>query len=78
MKDENVLYIDEDPRNADWLRTMHWDLPTTLSSFLARLGVVDSPVGVQRASVEKFMRLPAAEAMPKSLRRELMMVGLLS
>ena len=54
--------IDADLRNADWIRTRTWDLPTDKDMFLA----VIAPT-----PLEHFMTLPAAEAMPDKLRMEL-------
>lgn len=53
------FYVDADLRNADWTKKS-WDLPTDVDGFLAT--VLD---------VKSFMKLPAAKAMPKSLRKSL-------
>lgn len=50
-----------DARNEDWLRTIGWDLPTTLDAFLASQG--NDPERLRH-----FLTLPAAEAMPEDLR----------
>ncbi len=63
------INIDEDARNADWLRTMHWALPTDLDEFMQMVG---------RSGVHHFMTLPAAEAMPMSLRTALLATGFVS
>jgi hypothetical protein len=55
------------PRNADWLRVVAWDLPTTAEDFLAFLGETRDQ---QVAKWVQFQRLPAIEAMPPDLRRE--------
>lgn len=52
-----------DTRNEDWLRTRSWDLPTDLDGFLALNGN-----DVER--VKHFLTLPAAEAMPADLKRD--------
>ena len=56
--------IDADLRQADWLRESFWDLPTDPDEFR----------GVLRRNqwtVEHFMSLPAARAMPDEIRRSL-------
>ncbi len=58
-----VWDIDEDDEQADWLRTMAWDLPTSKSVFLASIGGI--------SELDHFMTLPAAKAMPEGLLREL-------
>lgn len=58
-----VPNLDEDQANADWVKTMSWDLPTTPDAFLAVIG------GPGRLS--DFMGLPAAQAMPGPLRHAL-------
>ena len=55
-----TINIDADLRNADWLRTRTWDLPKDPDAFLAVIG--------GRDRLDHFMGLPAAEAMPQSLR----------
>jgi hypothetical protein len=54
--------------DEDWLRRDSWDLPRDVEGFLA---VLES-LGL---SLTAFMHTPAAEAMPESLRSELMSVG---
>lgn len=56
-----------DPLDEDWLRTQGWDLPTDADSFLAV---------VLPGQLAHFLTLPAALAMPDSLRRELAERGL--
>lgn len=57
-----------DPRNEDWLRTRHWDLPTDPEGFIAvALGSPDDPATLKRRWLE-FQALPAFEAMPEGLR----------
>ena len=63
------INIDADQRNADWLKTLSWDLPTDKDVFLAVIG--------GEAALDHFMTLPAAEAMPTDLRGELHKAGLL-
>ena len=68
-RETGSLNIDINPRNADWLRTLHWNLPTDMAEFLRQIGPDD---------VHHFMSLPAAEAMPSTLRAELLMHGFVS
>ena len=77
-----VIDIDADLRNADWLRTMVWDIlpmgdETELDAFLRVVGVDDPKEDGAKAKVDKFMTLPAAEAMPESLKGELKKLGLM-
>lgn len=58
---DNVWNIDADLANADWIKTRAWDLPTDKDGFLAYLTIIGK-------TVMEFMRLPAAEAMPQTLR----------
>jgi hypothetical protein len=62
--------LDEQLHNADWLRSMSWDLPRDKDEFLATIGNLGLPL-------EDFMKLPAAQAMPGDLRAALMKDGLL-
>lgn len=63
---EEILDPDIFPDNADWLRTLTWDLwhagrlVETLADLEAEL---DLPL-------EQFMKLPAARAMPAGLRKQ--------
>ncbi|HUY97266.1 MAG TPA: hypothetical protein VMW47_06585 [Verrucomicrobiae bacterium] len=66
-KETGSLNIDAIPRNADWLRTLHWTLPTDVTEFLLQIGGPEE--------VHRFLQLPAAEAMPQLLRDELVMHG---
>ena len=69
------INIDADIENADWLRSLSWDLPTEPDIFLAiikRAGMTDAE------SVRAFMTLPASRPMPSDLRAELARRGLLA
>jgi len=55
--------IDADLANADWIKTLAWDLPTEKDAFLAAIG--------GESQLAKFMTLPAARAMPPELAAEL-------
>lgn len=65
-----TINIDADLRNADWLRTRTWDIWTKGSKKL-----VATPEELAEAiapmTVEHFLTLPAAEAMPEELRAAL-------
>lgn len=51
--------------NGDWIKAVGWNLPESTEEFLVALGIrTDEPKEDQRAKVEHFMTLPAAEAMP--------------
>ena len=58
---KKVWNIDANLRNADWLKTTTWDLPTDKTAFIAHLASINK-------TVTEFMALPAAEAMPQTLR----------
>ncbi len=59
-----TVIIDRDIEHADWLRGLSWGLPVNVDELL---GVI----GSTKADVQKFMKLPAARAMPVEVRREL-------
>ena len=61
---KKVWNIDANLRNADWLKTTTWDLPTDKTAFIAHLASINK-------TVTEFMALPAAEAMPDTLKRDL-------
>ena len=63
MAKKKPYNIDSDQRNADWIRTLHWDLPTDKDTFLTVIG--------GESALAHFMTLPAAEAMPPELRSAL-------
>lgn len=71
-------YINQSLMEADWLRTLTWDLPTELRPFLGALGFVnhDRPEEA-RAIVEKFLTYPAVIPMPESLWNDLAKAGLI-
>lgn len=69
---------DDDLENADWIRTLSWNLPTGLDEFLEYLGVSEDSVETQRQAVGQFIKLPAAKPMPDALRAELIRAGLIS
>ena len=58
--------LQPDRLDADWLRTLHWDLPTDPDEFLGSLIM----------PLDEFMALPAAEAMPQELRDALIAGGI--
>ena len=73
--------------NEDWIKTRSWDiwrhfedapsrLVETIDDLLSFLRVPDdAAASTKRAAVEKFLALPAAQAMPERLRRELKTEG---
>lgn len=63
-----AINIDADPENADWTKRT-WDLPTDADAFLRIVSV---------QTLEEFMRLPAAGAMPPELATELQRRGLIT
>lgn len=58
------LTPDADLQNADWIKPQSWDLPRTLDGLLAHLRDTNT-------TVEHFLTLPAAVAMPEDLRGQL-------
>lgn len=77
-----IINIDEDLRNADWTKVGYWDLfitdksgdpklLETVDDLLKHLEVDRYVESRQKAAVEEFMKLPASEAMPKKLKKEL-------
>jgi hypothetical protein len=77
-EDEETLFIDENIRHADWLRTLHWDIEaSTAEAFLDFLGVSHSTKEEQTEMINHFMSLPVAESMPESLKMNLRNMGLL-
>lgn len=71
-----VIEPDDTLGNADWLRRGRWDvfyrdeLVTTVAGLLGALDVAEADRGEQVREVKRFIKLPAAEAMPKKLLRE--------
>ncbi len=64
------INLDADPRNSDWMRTLHWDLPEEPEKFITLvLGSPADRVELVRRWLH-FQALPAFEAMPEELRRE--------
>jgi len=60
-----MIYLDDNLDNSDWIRTLIWELPADPTQFRAYL------FG-QRKTLKEFMALPAAKAMPESLRTQLL------
>lgn len=65
---EKPYNIDIELEDADWVRTQNWDLPSDLEGFNAHLAE-------HNMSLLEFVKLPAARAMPESLRRALGLPG---
>ena len=77
--DEPILRPDDDIENADWLRARSWAIqPPSAQGLLDALGVGDASPQTQRSAVQHFLTLPAARAMPASVRVSLMHSGLLT
>jgi hypothetical protein len=55
-----ITFYESSDETADWIKTLHWDLPTTPEGFLWAIGGVDK--------LDHFMTLPAAQAMPDDLK----------
>lgn len=62
---------------ADWIKAGAWDLPTDLGAFLSLLGATMPMTTSAEEAVAMFMELPAARAMPASLRASLVESGYL-
>ena len=71
-----MIDADELLENADWTKRS-WDLPETPRDFLIMIGADQSLPSDQRAALARFMKLPAAQAMPPRLKRSLIKEGLL-
>ncbi len=63
MTDWVIESLDADIQNADWARTLSWDLPTEKDEFLQAIG--------GEKELAAFMKRPAAKAMPAALRLSL-------
>lgn len=61
-----IFWSESTTEDSDWIKTVGWDLPREPQSFLRSL---------KGRSLESFMALPAAEAMPESLRDALGELG---
>ena len=76
--DDRGTYVDRSLMQADWLRTIAWDLPTTLEGFLESQGVSPwDPLETAQAEVRKFLRYPAVIPIPPDLWADLGKHGLL-
>jgi len=63
------INLDADPEDADWIKTLSWDLPRdSETSIRTELG--DGPPEEQ-AALADFFRLPTARAMPAVLPAEI-------
>ncbi len=60
MTDWVIDSLDADIQNADWTKTLSWDLPTEKDEFLVAIG--------GEKELAAFMKRPAAKAMPATLR----------
>lgn len=57
-----IIRIDEHIEDADWIKTRHWDLPTTVGELIALFG---------RDRLPGLLTVPAAQAMPPELRQQI-------
>jgi hypothetical protein len=74
-----LIQPDATLENADWLRALHWGIhPSTADGLLEALGVADAKRSEQHAAVLHFLSLPAAAAMPQSVRSGLITRALVS
>lgn len=64
------MSTDERVRNEDWLKTRSWDIRNADGSWVTTLAALRAVLGPDM-TVEKFMALPASEAMPAELRAEI-------
>jgi hypothetical protein len=70
-EDDEVINIDADPWNADWIKALHWDLPTEPDVFIGSVLYLDperSSAEDARRAWEHFKTLPAFRPMPPELR----------
>lgn len=71
-----VIDVDREVANADWLRAGAWDVWTADAPprLVATLDELRRSIGVEgpapAAEIRRFLALPAARAMPTSLRAE--------
>jgi hypothetical protein len=67
---------DADIRLADWVKT-RWTLPTTIDDFLPVLQRRNNAQTFEQyqQSLDGFMMLPVSDAMPDSLRADLLEAG---
>jgi hypothetical protein len=57
-----IFWSEDNTLDSDWIKTVSWDLPRDPKGFIASL---------RGRSLESFMALPAAKAMPEELREAL-------
>lgn len=65
-ENEEVIWSETDNENADWIKSLSWDLPTDPEEFLRYIG---------EDKLDDFMKLPAAKAIPAELINELIKLG---
>jgi len=70
-----MINLDADKDDADWLK-QGWDF-LYVSDLLGGLDVRFATKAQQRAAIAKFMKMPAARAMPRKFRAALVEAGLL-
>jgi len=58
-----------DDLNEDWIKTLSWDLGSW-DDFISYLGASGLGVNAQIGKLREFMKLPAWEAAPASIRNQ--------
>jgi hypothetical protein len=71
------INLDADPEDADWVKTLSWDLPRDAETFISTV-LGDGSPDQQRAVLAAFLRLPAARPLPAELREGLTRRGYLN
>ena len=66
--DNEVFNIDADIENADWLRSLYWDLPLEPEKVFVIICGTYGTVDDQKANWEHFLTLPAAKPMPPEVK----------
>jgi hypothetical protein len=66
--EDEVFNVDDDIENADWLRSLRWDLPREPEKVFVIVCGTYGTVEDQRANWEHFLTLPAAIPMPPEVR----------
>ena len=56
--------------NEDWIKTLQWDLPKTVPKLLAVNALKHADRRDQVAWLKHLLKLPAAQAMPSDVRKE--------
>ncbi len=62
------LIVLNDPYDEDWIKTLHWDLPTDLEELIRAIGARGKPRGEQVKALKHLMTLPAWKPAPPKVR----------